>query len=145
MRFRRPFRSRTHFLVFDITPMVDIVFLLIIFFMTAAQFARITRAELELPVEQGEQDETSDEAGLIVNIDAQGRILLGSDADAVTLEELEGIVQEEILRQAGGEARELKLLIRADRTADTRRLNEVVTLLQGQGVGAARIATKVPR
>jgi biopolymer transport protein ExbD len=145
MRFRGPYRSRTHFLVFDITSMVDIVFLLIIFFMTAAQFARITRAELELPVERGEQAEASDEAGLIVNIDTTGAIILAGHDEPVSLDELGSIVQEAILRQAGGNAHELKLLIRADRNTDTRRLNEVVTLLQGQGVGAARMATKVPR
>ncbi len=34
----------------DLTPMIDVVFLLIIFFMTTAQFARLTRADVELPL-----------------------------------------------------------------------------------------------
>ncbi len=44
MKFgRTPHAERT--LPVDLTPMIDVVFLLIIFFMVTAQFARITRAE----------------------------------------------------------------------------------------------------
>ncbi|MEC9372838.1 MAG: biopolymer transporter ExbD, partial [Planctomycetota bacterium] len=37
----------------DITAMIDVVFLLIIFFMTTAQFVKMTRAEVDLPRETG--------------------------------------------------------------------------------------------
>ena len=46
--------DRRHLAV-EITPMIDVVFLLIIFFMVTARFARDTRAELNLPQEKGEQ------------------------------------------------------------------------------------------
>ena len=38
-----------------------------------------------------------------------------------------------------------KLLIRADRNADTAILNETLNMLESMGVGAARLATEVPR
>ena len=65
-----------HMIALEITPMIDVVFLLIVFFMTTAQFARVTRTELDLPLEQGEQEEQPEEAGFVVNINADGSIIL---------------------------------------------------------------------
>jgi biopolymer transport protein ExbD len=142
MRFgRRPHAERT--LPVDITPMIDVVFLLIIFFMVTAQFARITRAELNLPQEQGEQDQAAEEAGLVINVLADGSLIV-NERD-VTLEDLLDIVRDEIGRQPERDPRQVKLLLRADRNNDTARLNQILTSLQELGVGAARIATEVPR
>jgi biopolymer transport protein ExbD len=126
----------------EITPMIDVVFLLIIFFMTTARFALETRADLDLPREKGEQQETAEEAGIIINIDADGAIII--DQQRITLDGLERIVMAEVNRLPGRNAERLKLLIRADRGANTRRLNEVVARLRSAGVGAARLATQVP-
>ncbi|MDY7107749.1 MAG: biopolymer transporter ExbD [Planctomycetota bacterium] len=126
----------------EITPMIDVVFLLIIFFMTTARFALETRADLELPREKGEQQETAEEAGIIINIDADGAIIV--DGRRVSLDGLERIVTAEVARLPGRNAERLKLLIRADRGGNTRRLNEIVARLRATGVGAARLATQVP-
>jgi biopolymer transport protein ExbD len=127
----------------DITPMIDVVFLLIIFFMATARFAQVTRAELDLPQERGEESETSEEAGLVVNVDASGRILV--DQREVDLDELAAIVQAEVDEIRGRDPEALKLMIRADRNGDTARLNAIVSRLQRLGIGAARLATEVPR
>ena len=75
MKFSSPkYRSRS--VSVEITPMIDVVFLLIIFFMTTARFARLTRAEIDLPIEKGEQYEAPDEAGLIINITREGAIIV---------------------------------------------------------------------
>lgn len=126
----------------EITPMIDVVFLLIIFFMVAAQFARVTRAELDLPREPGEQEQAADEAGLVINVLADGTIIVNEqEAD---LDALAAVVQAEIARMPDGDARQVKLLIRADRNNDTGRLNQILIRLQELGVGAARLATEVP-
>ena len=122
--------------------MIDVVFLLIIFFMTTARFARLTRAEIDLPIEKGEQHEASDEAGLIINITAEGAIIVSDRT--VDLRRLQEIVHREIRRSPDRPARQLKMLIRADRHADSARLNQVVTMLRSLGVGSARLATQVP-
>ena len=142
MRFvhqRHPSRQ----LAVELTPMIDVVFLLIIFFLTTAQFARLTRAEVDLPLERGEQEKSSEEAGIVVNIDRAGQIIVSGDV--VTLEDLELIVQHEIRRLETPDPRAVKLMIRADRGGSTDRLNQIVSRLQGIGVGAARLATEVPR
>jgi biopolymer transport protein ExbD len=126
----------------EITPLIDVVFLLIIFFMTTARFALETRADLDLPRERGEQQETAEEAGIIINIDGDGAIIV--DRERISLEGLERIVTAEVNRLPGRNAQSLKLLIRADRGGNTARLNEVVARLRKLGVGAARLATQVP-
>ena len=136
-------RERSRTLHIEITPMIDVVFLLIIFFMTTAQFARMTRAELALPVEPGEQDLTPEEAGLVINITQAAEIIVSDQA--LDLAELEELVRQEIQLHSNRPARQLKLLIRADKNADSARLNEVVRLLQFMDVGHARLATEVPR
>ena len=55
----------------DMTPMIDIVFQLLIFFLTTAQLAQFSRAEMDLPQEAGEQTEAAEEAGIIVNLLAE--------------------------------------------------------------------------
>jgi len=142
MRFARS-RHPERLLNVDLASMVDVVFLLIIFFMTAAQFARITRADVELPLEQGEKLKQPDEAGLVINITQSGEIIVGSDT--VELEGLRSVIQREIRTNYGGQPATLKLMIRADRRCDSARLNNVVELLRELDVAATRVATEVPR
>jgi biopolymer transport protein ExbD len=134
-------RSGTQLLL-DITPMVDVVFLLIIFFMTTAQFARITRAEVELPHETGEQKEESEEAGLIVNLLRDGSIIVNQDPMA--FDDLADLVRNRLRDEEGGDPTQFKLMIRADRNAKTTQLNELLRFLEGLGIGQAKLATEVP-
>jgi biopolymer transport protein ExbD len=126
----------------EITPMIDVVFLLIIFFMTAARFAQDTRADVELPKERGEQQDASEEAGVIINVLASGEIVVGGET--VSLETLEAIVRDEVQRLRGRDAEQLKLMLRADESCDSGRINQIVAMLRRLGVGAARFATEVP-
>lgn len=142
MKFGRS-RQASRTMEVEITPMIDVVFLLIIFFMVAAQFARISRAELDLPQEKGEQEQAAEEAGLVINLLADGSIVVAQRT--VGIEELLQIVQAEIDRLPSGDPRNVKLLIRADRNNDTAILNDLFNRLQSLGVGAARLATEVPR
>ncbi len=142
MRFT-PASSREREVSVDITAMIDVVFLLIIFFMTTAQVARLTHTEVDLPLERGDQQATPEEAGLVINITGNGEIIVASRI--VGLAELEGIVLSEIRKDPQRPAAQLKLLLRADRTVAALTLNRVVRLLESLGVGAARLATEVPR
>jgi len=141
MRFSRD--QRRHQPLIDLTPMIDVVFLLIIFFLTTAQFARVTRAEVDLPLEEGEQLASADEPGVIVNIRKDGAIVV--DERDLTLEELRAIIRREIDLQTDGGAENVKLLIRADRDLPAKRLNEVVTAMRDLGVGLGRFGTEIPR
>ncbi len=139
MRFSSGTKSRE--LLVELTPMIDVVFLLIIFFMVTSEFARDVRAELDLPKLPGEQQEENEEAGVVVNIDEQGNIILNVSEDPVTLEELRKQLQVYFITDNTTEQR---VLLRADRRASTGRLNEVVRVLHEIGVPAARMGTEIP-
>jgi biopolymer transport protein ExbD len=64
----------------NMTPMIDVVFLLIIFFLVSSNLAqRETRLELDLPrAPSGAPSTPKDSEGLVVNITAQGETLLGA-------------------------------------------------------------------
>lgn len=125
----------------EMTPMIDIVFLLIIFFMVAAQFAQQARLDLHLPEEKGESLKDSQNAGLVINIREDGAIILDTDSPPITLDELENKIK--IAISSDG-APWQNLLIRADQNATSTALNDVLRLLNKHGLSAARIATEVP-
>ena len=66
----------------DMTPLIDVVFLLLIFFMLTASFTQAQRLKVELPkAEQGEavKDPAKD---WVIEIDAQGNYALNGEAMA---------------------------------------------------------------
>jgi biopolymer transport protein ExbD len=132
-------KSRQVIPIVEMTPMIDIIFLLIIFFMVAAQFAQQARVDLELPKEQGEVAELEQENAFIINLLENGEIVVDNSKGVITYEELASLLQEEV------ETRSLSwdsLLIRADERASTQALNEILLLLHGHNFSATRIATE---
>ena len=123
------------------TPMIDIVFQLLIFFLVTAQMAQQTRAQLDLPKEQGEEEKERELAGLTINLLGDGTIVV--DGRAVSLEALDALVDEAVARVGGLDA--LKPLIRADRACDAERLNAVFNRLSARGLSAIRLATERSR
>jgi biopolymer transport protein ExbD len=140
MRLSRNRKREDHFELV-VTSMLDINFLLIMFFMMTAQFQKENRAQLQLPPERGEERVQSDEAGLIVNITDRGEIIVAHKT--IELNDLRALVQQEIDRQSGSSER-LKLMVRCDRKAVSERFNQVVGMLRELGVGTIRIATEMP-
>ncbi len=71
----------------NLTPMIDVVFLLIIFFMVATSFAELeSDLELELPEVAAAEARTSAPRQRVVAVYAEGKITL--DGETVTLPEL---------------------------------------------------------
>ena len=60
--------------ILDMTPMIDVVFLLLIFFLTTAQMAQMASSPVTLPEEAGNAEESSGSTGMVVNIDSMGVI-----------------------------------------------------------------------
>jgi len=119
--------------------MIDVVFLLVIFFMTTAKFARETRADLDLPLERGEQLEQAEEQGLVVNVTVDGAVVvLGETIDDPRLRTI-------VLERIGAAGDEpAQVTVRADRNAAAAHVNRVVELLADIGVASVRVATEVP-
>ncbi len=92
----------------DLTPMIDVVFLLIIFFMVATSFSEMERdIELELPEVASASALTTAPKQRVVSVQAEGQIRL--DGEKVSLPELT-----QRLSAARSEYPELSVVIRGD-------------------------------
>ncbi|MCB9839152.1 MAG: biopolymer transporter ExbD [Phycisphaeraceae bacterium] len=123
----------------DLTPMIDVVFLLIIFFMATAQFARLTKADIELPREQGETQRAEEASGVVINISPAGELIV--DGDSYSLDRVVAMVKVE-LKRAGGAPGALDLLIRADKDAPASVVNTLADRLVEAGVRSWRLGTE---
>ena len=118
----------------DMTPMIDVTFLLLIFFLVTAQMAQRSRGEVRLPVESGEAGSRTDAAGLVVLVRQDGSMLVG-DAPV-------GIEQvTELARRASSRSGVATPVVRADRDAPATALNALSRALQLGGMPAFRLAT----
>ena len=93
----------------NLTPLIDVVFLLLIFFMVSTTFEHQSRIQIELPEATAEPASTEDESLEIV-IDSQGRYFIG-DSQVVN-SELKTL--KTAIGKALGRTIELPVIIRAD-------------------------------
>lgn len=61
----------------NLTPLIDVVFLLLIFFMVSTSFSELTQLTVNLPEADGAR--AADEIGLVVVIDSAGNVTVGGD------------------------------------------------------------------
>jgi biopolymer transport protein ExbD len=93
----------------NLTPLIDVVFLLLIFFMVSTTFTKESRLNLELPSAQG--DIAPQEAKVLeVVIDAQGRYRLNEQA--LVDHTVQGLMAG--MREIAGDDTELPVIITAD-------------------------------
>lgn len=115
---------------FNMTPMIDIVFLLIIFFIVSSHLARQeTQLELALPLAaSGHEPADDDTRRLVVNISAAGEIqLAGTSVDA---DELRRRIDYESQQAAG----DLEVRIRSDRSVPYRVVEPILLACARAGV-----------
>ncbi len=116
--------KRTTMAAMNMTPMIDIVFLLIIFFMTVTQVSKMNTEQMILPPLEGTQDHKPSK--LIINITDAGEIKVGGSV--WTASQIQDMVLQEILRT--GDPSRVTLELRADKQATTRVINDVLKKLQ---------------
>ena len=134
MRLSKHHRTK---LEINMTPMIDVTFLLLIFFMTVNQVSKSQRERLMLPQLAGTQDQS--QQALVVNVDRGGQIVVA--ANTISLAELVGIVSTELAKVENDSSR-LTVLLRADRTGNCHAVNEVVTTLVRLNVNRIRLAVE---
>jgi biopolymer transport protein ExbB len=131
---RLPSQGRAYGLAFHITPLIDLVFLLNIFFLVATYFIRHELVEpVELPSSAQGRVESDDAPGrLIVTITSDGRI--SSGGKALALDDFQLYLQETLSRH-GPEATEVR--IRADRMVPYSEVEPL--LLKAAELGVTRV------
>ncbi len=108
---------------FQMAPMIDMVFLLLVFFMTVSTLAREDRVELELP--ESERSAVPEDLGsrgtVSIGFDEGGGSVLYVGAQAVTLEELQRRVREAVANDP-----EMDIYVRAEREMPFREIRRVL-------------------
>jgi biopolymer transport protein ExbD len=122
----------------NMTPMIDVVFQLLIFFMTCTQVSEANREALELPQQSGSRDQTRGD--ITINIRADGSIYLSGEPANVA--EIITLCGEEVERSHGGDWEQLTVVIRTDRHSECRPVNELITAFTKLGVRNVRLAVQ---
>lgn len=136
MRFTHP--KHDNEAEFDLTAMVDVVMLLVIFFAFTAQFTRTLNTTLDLPREPGQSASAgSAHRSVVVDLTRDGKtIIMGKAVDADWL--VQTIARD--IRLAGGPDK-LEVVVRADRRCPAAYLNTLAGGLSRAGVKTWKLAT----
>lgn len=122
---------------FDLTAMIDIVLLLIIFFTLTSQFVQTLQRPMPLPAERGEERPAEPAKSIVVDLDRAGALShLGGQP--ITPEEIGREIRNARAARAGTE---IELIIRADRDMPSLHLNRLAASLARSGVRVWKLAT----
>ena len=95
----------------DMTSLIDVVFLLLLFFMVSTTFERQALMKVELPEASAVEDRAEIPEGLELVIDSEGHMYLNDQR----LIDSEPRTIRAAMQQEAGESRDLPLVLRADR------------------------------
>jgi biopolymer transport protein ExbD len=113
----------------NITPMIDIVFLLIIFFITVSQISEVNNPPMELTKLAGAEEIKPSK--LTINIDEAGEIEVSGTT--LTVAELMSRVANEV-EALNNQPSLLTIVIRQDRRGACRTINQVIEQLNDFGI-----------
>lgn len=110
-------------LVVNITSLIDVIFILLIFFMVSTQFKR-SSLPLDLPRSEDATQERNTTKVLAVTADS-----MELDGDKITLEALENVLAALYAREP-----ELALSLECERTVEFERIVQILTKVQAAGI-----------
>jgi biopolymer transport protein ExbD len=150
MNFRKRIKEHAE-TGFDLTPMVDIVLLLLSFFVMGSQFAQVMRKPMDLARLPGEEARAESPRAIVVDLLSDGTLRLSSGRP-VAVAEFVAMVKAE-LQAAGAQGASrtstaftkgsgaVELTVRPERTTPARHLNKLAGELARAGVRSWRLAT----
>ena len=133
--------KRTFGTEINITPLIDIVFLLIIFSMVVSQFSKLHAEKLELPeARKGAEPKPTRTGRVVVNLLPDGRIVVaGTDHTRRTLG---GLLDEQVARlEPGG----LSVVVRSDRRTRWKLVRPVLELCAARRIARVKVAVVAPK
>ncbi|MFT7683509.1 MAG: biopolymer transport protein ExbD [Moritella dasanensis] len=124
-------RNNSDALTVDLTPMIDMVFILLIFFLVTASFNKMNAIDVKRP--DGATNDMQGAVSLVVSIDAENGVWI--EGEPVDIRKLRSRVK----TLSGGE--HTSVMLNADRSVDTGRLIEVLDQVRLAGVDNVAVAT----
>ena len=119
---------------FDLTPMIDVVFLLIVFFMTVASMLTADKIEMNLAVAEESAIPKVIKDRYTFSVTGEGTFYAGPEE--VTVERLG-----EVIANIASTSQNVKLILRADRMAEHRDVNTVLSICAQNGINDIIFAT----
>lgn len=142
MKFRQQTKRRVSPNV-DLTPLIDVVFQLLIFFMLSATFVVQTSIQIEMPQAEGAANLESKDLSITLAYGPGGPGDRGpvyvDDVSIASMEELTRVLEERIADEP-----ETMLLIRTDSRNDAGRLVEVLGIATSVGISKIGIGAELP-
>jgi len=129
-------RHRSEEITINLTPMIDVVFLLVIFFMVASKFSEAdNRIKINVPSGGQAQSLARTPDMKVVSIDGGGQIFF--DDSPITLADLTTTLQQKAANYPA-----IKVTVRGDENMSLGRLSGVVTAIQTAGVQQIALANR---
>lgn len=123
----------------NMTPAIDMVFNLLIFFMVVSQVSQLQREPVQLPqVDQAQEQQRSE---LTINVRRdQTFVIAGRQV------ELSDVASEllQLRERSGNDPDRIRVVIRADERVPSRAVNDLVRVLNELGIRLVRIAVQFP-
>ena len=137
----------TGYLRINLTPMIDVVFLLLIFFVLIAQFSSPQRAQVQLPVPQPSAARylySPDVLTITVICDQHGELLAYQiEGQMIAPEQLAVLTQTLLDRRKADPQVEVNL--RADRRADGKVIEVLMAACARAGIGHVNLVAVMPQ
>lgn len=124
----------------NMTPMIDVTFLLLIFFMTVNQVSNVNREQIPLPDMAGAKDQS--EEALTINIDLEGQIIVSGQRHSPA--SLATLLAAEQQKAASSPGQRFLVTVRAHRDGTCRVVNSVVGILDRLEIRNVNLAVEKP-
>ncbi len=124
----------------NLTPLIDVVFLLLIFFMVSTSFNRETQIKLELPEASGDPLETQPEL-IEISVDSEGRYFV--NAKPIVNTQLETLIK--AINIVGKGDKDLPVVISADANAPYQSVVTAMDASRKSGYFNFTMATRKPK
>lgn len=117
----------------DMTPLIDVVFILLIFFILSASFQQQNQIKVERPNSQVSDAISS--VSVTVSIDEQGQIWINNQSVEVAM-------LTSRIKQKAAQAANVSVVIDVDKSVDSGRLIQVIDKVRIAGVNNVAVATE---
>ncbi|MCB1761240.1 MAG: biopolymer transporter ExbD [Gammaproteobacteria bacterium] len=124
----------------NLTPLIDVVFLLLIFFMVSTTFDKESRIRVNLPEATTKDEQQNERRVLDIIVDAKGHYYV--DQEEVLNREPETLRR--AIEKAAGERRDLPVIITADAQATHQAVMIVMDVASQLGLTQMTFAAKIP-
>ena len=135
---------KTMDVAFNATPMIDIIFNLIIFFMLVSQFSQLSVEEVELPAARmAEKKEAVKENAIVINIVNPDKPYIKIFGEEFTYDELTAFLAKR--KKAVGKGTRLTVILRADEKIQYREIATVMVATAQAGIKSWWVTTEIEK